>query len=77
MVGERVEYILTAAGGERGGVYSRFAQLNGRGKPLAAAEDLAVGAKPGNGATVVLPPQSFGIVVWPSAGVALCGGASY
>ena len=73
--GARVEYILTAAGGERGGPYSQFAQLNGRGTPLASAKDLADGAKAGKGATVTLPPQSFGVVVWPGAGVALCGGS--
>lgn len=73
--GARIEYILTAAGGERDGPYSQFAQLNGGGTPLASAKDLADGAKAGKGATVTLPPQSFGVVVWPGAGVALCGGS--
>ena len=67
----RMDYIMESAGGEGEGPYSQYAKLNGGSKRLETAADL-IGQKGTGGASLVLPPQSYGVVVFPEAGVKHC-----
>ena len=67
----RMDYIMESAGGEGEGPYSQYAKLNGGSKRLETAADL-IGQAGKGGASLVLPPQSYGVVVFPEAGVKHC-----
>jgi len=69
---KRVEYILSS---DSDSPFSQYAKINGKSK-VATVEGLLGAAVDGHGGTITLPPQSFGIVVFPGADVRLCHGPS-
>lgn len=65
---DRVEYILTS---DSNSPFSQKAKVNGKTR-VTSVQSLKAAAVKGQGNTITLPPQSFGIVVFPSAKVNHC-----
>lgn len=66
---DRVEYILTS---DSKSPFSQYAKINGKAR-VESVQTLMAAAVKGQGNTITLPPQSFGIVVFTSAKVKHCG----
>lgn len=64
----RIDYIMTTA--DLGGSpFSKYAKING-GKKLTTAADLVGKKEVGN--SIILPAQSYGVVMFPDAGITKC-----